>query len=114
MPREPAMPCVERASEKSYMRAVVLSTALGWLGVHHFYLGRWAEGFLDLALSLGWVVCFALEESLVGGFFLLSDLGHAFVVTILLLTGNFRDGTGRRVCYPGQRLGGNRMLGGTT
>lgn len=109
-----AMPNAEQASEKSYMRAVVLSSVLGWLGAHHFYLGRWAEGLLDLALSLGWVVCFALEEPLLGAFFLVSDLGHAFVVTILLLTGNFRDGEGNRVCYPGQRLGGNRMVGGTT
>jgi hypothetical protein len=29
---------------------------------------------------------------------------HALVVTIVLFTGNFRDGEGRIVCYPGQKL----------
>ena len=40
----------------------------------------------------------------VGVALLLLDVGHAFVVTIQLLTGSFRDGAGRLVTYPGQRL----------
>jgi len=32
------------------------------------------------------------------------DAIHTFIVTIMLLTGSFRDGHGRLVCYPGQRL----------
>jgi hypothetical protein len=75
------------------------------VGVQHFYLGRHLEGILDVGLTLGWIACFATGDLLTGSLFLLADLGHAFVVTIRLLTGNFRDGQGRVVCYPGQRLG---------
>jgi hypothetical protein len=35
---------------------------------------------------------------------LVADFGHSLTTTILLLTGNFRDGEGRLVCYPGQKL----------
>jgi TM2 domain-containing membrane protein YozV len=84
--------------------AVSLSSALGWVGAQHFYLGRWAEGLLDVGLTLGWIAAFAAGELLWGVLFLVADLGHALVATILLLTGSYRDGEGRRLCYPGQRL----------
>ena len=93
-------------SPKDYGRAVAYSAVLGLLGAQHFYLGRWGEGLLDVGLSLGWLTAFALGHPLVGGVLLLADMGHALVVTILLLTGRFRDGAGRIVCYPGQRLAG--------
>jgi hypothetical protein len=92
------------ASPKSYGTAVILSSVLGFAGAHHFYLGRWAEGVLDLGLTVGWIYCFARGEPLLGVLFLVADFGHSFVVTIMLLTGNFRDGEGRRVLYPGQQL----------
>jgi TM2 domain-containing membrane protein YozV len=92
-------------SPKSYGTAVCLSAIFGFLGIQHFYLGRWREATLDLALSLGWFVCFALGEPLWGVAFLAADGAHAFIVTIMLLTGNFRDGQGRIVAYPGQKLG---------
>jgi hypothetical protein len=91
-------------SPRSYATAVALSAVFGFLGVQHFYLGRWGEGLLDLALSAAWVGCFATGEMLYGAAFLLADLAHSLVVTIQLLTGNFRDGRGRVVCYPGQKL----------
>jgi TM2 domain-containing membrane protein YozV len=91
-------------SQKSYTTAVVLSSLLGFIGLQHFYLGRWAEGLLDVALSIGWIVCFALDETLLGVLFVIADVAHAFVATILLLTGSYRDAEGRRVCYPGQKL----------
>lgn len=75
-----------------------------WAGGHHFYLGRWREGFLDLGLTIGWIYCFAVSQWIFGFVFLVADLTHALVVTIILLTGNLRDGEGRRVCYPGQLL----------
>jgi TM2 domain-containing membrane protein YozV len=92
-------------SPKSYGRAVALSAVLGWMGAHHFYLGRVGEGLLDLGLSVGWLVAFALGHPLLGVVLFLADGLHAFVVTVLLLTGNFRDGAGRVVAFPGQRLG---------
>lgn len=102
------VPGLERPSPKSYATAVILSSVVGYVGGHHFYLGRWTEGVLDLALTVGWIYCFAQGELALGLAFLVADLGHAFVVTIMLLTGNFRDGEGRRVCYPGQQLTSRR------
>ncbi len=95
---------LEAPSPKSYTRAVILSSLLGWLGAQHFYLGRWAEGLLDIALSLGWLLSFALGELLWGALFVVADFGHALFATIMLLVGGYRDGDGLRVCYPGQRL----------
>jgi TM2 domain-containing membrane protein YozV len=91
-------------SEKSYATAVALSAVFGFLGVQHFYLGRWAEGVVDLGLSAAWVVCFASGETLYGVGFIIADFAHSLVTTIQLFTGNFKDGRGAVVCYPGQRL----------
>ena len=91
-------------SRKSYARAVTLSAVFGFMGVQHFYLGRWAEALLDLALSAAWISCFATGEILYGVAFALADFAHSLTVTIQLLTGNFKDGRGRVVCYPGQKL----------
>jgi TM2 domain-containing membrane protein YozV len=101
---------VPQASAKSYGKAVALSAALGFSGVHLFYLGRVGEGLLDVGLTLGWLFCFATDRPGLGVLLLLADVGHALVVTILLLTGSFRDGEGRLVCYPGQKLGGATTL----
>ena len=45
-----------------------------------------------------------MGEPILGVALLLADLIHSFAVTIMLLTGNFKDGEGRVVCYPGQKL----------
>jgi TM2 domain-containing membrane protein YozV len=97
-------PLLELPSAKSYSVAVVLSSLLGWMGMQHFYLGRWADGLLDVGLSLGWICAFLLGEPLWGVLLLVTDFGHAMLATILLLIGSYRDGEGLRVCYPGQRL----------
>ncbi len=99
-----ALPLDAQASDKSYAMAVVLSAVFGFVGVQHFYLGRWLEGLLDVGLSIGWVAGFALGEPVIAIGLLLLDIGHSFVVTIMLLTGSFRDGDGLLVCYPGQKL----------
>ena len=93
------------ASPKSYGHAVALSAVLGFAGAQHLYLGRPGLFFLDLGLSFGWIVCFAIGETALGATLLLADLLHALIVTIQLLTGTFRDGRGRIVCYPCQKLG---------
>jgi hypothetical protein len=94
-------------SPKSYGLAVALSATLGVLGVQHFYLGRWLEGCVDVGLSLGTLLC--LAHGAVGWAVVLAvlDAAHSLAVTIQLLTGHARDGEGRRVCFPGQRLSGN-------
>lgn len=91
-------------SRKSYSKAVILSAVFGFAGVQHFYLGRLGEGALDLGLTIAWIYCFATAQFLLGVGFLLADSAHALAVTIMLLTGNFRDGDGHVVCYPGQKL----------
>jgi TM2 domain-containing membrane protein YozV len=103
-----AQPGSLQASPKSYAKAVALSAVFGLVGVQHFYLGRHLEGLLDVGLTFGWIVCFAMGEITFALIFVLADVAHSFEVTIRLLTGNFRDGDGRVVCYPGQRLGIHR------
>jgi TM2 domain-containing membrane protein YozV len=91
-------------SPKSYATAVALSAVFGFLGAQHFYLGRVVEGLVDLGLTAGWIGCFAAGKVLYGVAFALLDFGHSLAVTIQLLTGNCKDGEGRVVCYPGQKL----------
>ncbi len=91
-------------SEKSYAVAVCLSGIFGVLGIQHFYLGRWVEGSVDMLLSIGWLYYFIVDKPFVAAIYLGIDLLHSFITTILLLIGNFKDGKGRVVCYPGQKL----------
>ena len=95
---------METPSEKSYAIAVSLSAIFGVLGIQHFYLGRWFEAFIDLGLAIATVTLFILGEPLAAILVAAIDGIHTFIVTIMLLTGSFRDGRGRLVCYPGQRL----------
>ena len=91
-------------SEKSYVVAVCLSAALGFIGIQHFYLKRTLQGCIDIALTIGWIYCFVTGEIVAGVFLLTADIAHSVTVTILLLTGSYRDGDGKYVCYPGQQL----------
>ncbi len=97
-------PASQQAAPKNYAVAVALSAVFGFVGVQHFYLGRWGEGFLDVGLTIGWIWSFAVGEVFLGIVLILLDVVHSMTVTIMLLTGNFRDGDGRIVCYPGQKL----------
>lgn len=94
-------------SEKSYLVAVCLSAIFGVMGVHHFYLGRYLEGLFDFGLFVA-TLYFYFTGQLVWAFaFLAVDYLHTFIITIMLLTGSFRDGKGKTICYPGQRLNPN-------
>lgn len=100
---------IEGVSEKSYGVAVALSATFGVLGIHHFYLGRIRHGLLDLTLTVGGIGLIVFSESntslvLLGVLMLVIDGVHTLVITILLLTGNYRDGRGMVVAYPGQRF----------
>ncbi len=101
---ELGLPGREVPSSRSYAKAVILSAVFGFVGVQHFYLRRWGEGLLDLGLTFGWIGAFATGHVLWGVVLLVIDGAHALTVTIALLTGSFRDGSGRLVCYPGQKL----------
>jgi TM2 domain-containing membrane protein YozV len=95
---------METPSEKSYGIAVSLSAVFGVVGIQHFYLGRWFEAILDLGLAIATVTLFLVGEPLWALLVGAIDALHTFIVTIMLLTGSFRDGRGRLVCYPGQKL----------
>ena len=92
------------ASEKSYTIAVCLSAVFGVVGIQHFYLGRWFEALLDVCLFVATFYFFFSGQILTAILVGLVDAIHTLVVTIMLLAGSFRDGDGRLVCYPGQRL----------
>jgi TM2 domain-containing membrane protein YozV len=94
----------EDPSTRSYTVSVCLSGIFGILGIHHFYLGRWIHGLFDLSLSIiGFYLIFS-GEPLAGYAVLFVDLVHTVIVTYWLLTGQYRDGQGRRVLYPGQKI----------
>ena len=80
----------------------------GILGIHHFYLGRLGYGFLDLALSFGGVYFIFTSDSiagvLVGVALLVVDVMHSIYVFFKLMAGEFQDGEGRLVLYPGQKI----------
>jgi len=101
---QPGHPGSRQPSPKSYATSVVLSAVFGFVGVQHFYLGRLGEGFLDVGLTIGWIWSLAAGEVFLAVVLILLDFGHSMTVTIMLLTGNFKDGDGRIVCYPGQKF----------
>ena len=95
---------MKEPSDKNYVVAVSLCFIFGVIGIHHFYLGRWLEGFLDLGLFILSIFFFLNEQPGLALLTLTIDWLHTFVVTILLLIGAIKDGQGKVVCYPGQKL----------
>lgn len=91
-------------SEKSYVVAVCLSAIFGVIGVHHFYLGRYLEGVIDFGLFVTTIYFFFTGQIALALLVGAIDALHTFIITIMLLIGAFRDGKGKVVCYPGQRL----------
>jgi TM2 domain-containing membrane protein YozV len=88
--------------KKKYTTAVILSGVFGIVGIHHFYLGRWGMGLMDFGLFIGTVVLYFSNQFLIAGGLLFIDLIHTVIVTYLLLVGQYRDGQGRLITYPGQ------------
>jgi TM2 domain-containing membrane protein YozV len=95
---------IEEPSEKSYTIAVCLSAIFGVVGIQHFYLGRYVEATIDIALFFGTFYFFLQGEIVIAIVVGAIDGLHTLIVTIMLLTGTFRDGRGRLVMYPGQKL----------
>ena len=91
-------------SPKSYVIAVCLSAIFGVVGFQHFYMGRIVEGVLDFGAVVLAIYFFAAGSEGWAVLVLIIDGIHTFVVTIMLLTGSFKDGDGRVICYPGQKL----------
>jgi len=91
-------------SDKRYGIAVSLSAIFGVMGIHHFYLGRHLEGMIDLGLFIATAYFFYTDHIGWAAALFLIDALHTFIITIMLLTGSVKDGKGRYVCYPGQKL----------
>jgi TM2 domain-containing membrane protein YozV len=91
-------------SPKSYTVAVALSAIFGVMGVHHIYLQRWAEFLIDFSLFCLTIYFYIQGEWVYAVLFGVADALHTFVITIMLLTGSFKDGNGHTVCYPGQGI----------
>lgn len=89
-------------SDKTYVTAVILSGIFGIMGIHHFYVGRWAMGIFDLGLFIATVLFYTFELYAVAMLFFAVDLVHTVIVTYLLLVGKYKDGNGNLIKYPGQ------------
>ncbi|WP_412972302.1 NINE protein [Glaciecola sp. MF2-115] len=95
---------MKQPSSKSYPVAVCISAIFGVMGIHHFYLGRYIEGLIDLSLFIATIYFYVNGHLFWAIGFGIVDGIHTFIITIMLLTGSFKDGEGNYVCYPGQRL----------
>ena len=80
-------------------------------GLHHFYVGRILHGLFDLSLSIvGFLLIFYgarddVTNSIIasGVLFLILDAVHTVYFMYKLIVGEYRDGSGRLVKYPGQK-----------
>ncbi|MGB0907260.1 MAG: NINE protein [Maricaulaceae bacterium] len=95
---------MKKPSDKNYIVAVSLAFIFGVIGIHHFYLERWLEGLFDFGLFVLTVYFFLNGQIGLAIFALIIDSLHTLAVTIMLLIGEFKDGKGKYVCYPGQKL----------
>ena len=93
-----------RKSKKKYSIAVCLSGIFGLLGIHHFYLGRWLHGIVDLSMTVGAIILIGIGSELLGYLLLGVDIIHTLIVSIFLLTGSYKDGNGDVITYPGQTI----------
>ena len=91
-------------SDKNYVVAVCLSGIFGVVGIHHFYLGRYLEGIFDFTMFCLTIYFYATGQLGLAALCFAIDFIHTFVITIMLLTGSFKDGKGKVICYPGQKL----------
>ena len=94
----------EMKSDKKYKTAVILSGIFGVIGIHHFYLERWKMGLLDFGLFSLTVFLYISDYLLYAGGVFIIDTIHTVIVTYLLLIGQYRDGQGKRITYPGQEI----------
>ena len=95
---------MREASSKNYGVAACLAGIFGILGVHHFYLGCWLHGLLDLSMTIAGFGFIFTDRPLLGWSILAADWLHTITVTTMLLVGAYKDGRGHIVTYPGQKL----------
>lgn len=91
-------------SNRNYVVSVILSAIFGVVGIHHFYLQRWAMGIFDFLLFVTTVYFYAQGNFTVAVVFFIADVVHTIIVTYQLMVGQYRDGNGNLVTYPGQKI----------
>ena len=74
------------------------------MGIHHFYVGRFTMGLLDLGLFIATMYCYINNHLLFAALFFVIDLMHTVIVTYLLLIGKYKDGQGKLITFPGQQV----------
>lgn len=94
----------EIRSDKKYVTSVILAGVFGVVGIHHFYVERWGMGLLDFSLFVATVIFYVFGNPLVGVGLFAIDFVHTVIVTYLLLVGQYRDGKGKLITYPGQKI----------
>ena len=97
----------EPSSPKSYGAAVALCGVFGVVGIHHFYIGNYLHGVVDLLLFITGFSCVLFSEDpaiiRLGIVLILADVIHTGVIMYLLLVGKQRDGNDLLIRYPGQK-----------
>ena len=91
-------------STKRYGTAVILSGIFGVIGIHHFYVERWKMGLFDFSLFLSALYFYLNQDLLIAGILFFIDVIHTVYVTYLLLIGQYKDGQGRLITFPGQNI----------
>ena len=86
-------------SNKSYGVAVTLCGIFGTLGVHHFYIGNWLHGVIDLALFTAFIILIINGSLALSLLFLGIDVVHTLFVFYKLIIGNQHDGHGRLITW---------------
>jgi len=74
------------------------------MGIHHFYVERWAMGFFDLGLFLAFFFFWLKADYIFAIPLLLIDLVHTVIVTYWLFVGKYKDGSGKLITFPGQKI----------
>lgn len=92
-------PSLEGTSDKSYGVAVALCGIFGVMGIHHFYIGNYLHGLLDVGLFVLFVYLLFINSP-IAFLVLLIDLGHTVYVFFNLIVGKQKDGHGRLIRQP--------------
>lgn len=61
-------------------------------------------GLLDFCLFLCTILLYFTNQILICGVLFTIDVTHTIIVTYLLLTGQYKDGKGNLIIFPGQKL----------
>lgn len=98
--------CGAEKSPKSYGVAVALCGIFGMMGLHHFYIGQWVHGLIDLAMFFAWIALWMMfgitgqaGYGIWAAIVFCLDALHTVYVFYVLIIGQQKDGRGRLVTF---------------